>query len=260
MGLFFLWSTPAGGGELLPNEIKTKRDPRKIITPATYGYLEKRFPEYIEAKGNEYTLKGNYKDGMLPPKNQGEKIDKVIFEDIKNFYYGTKTLDDKISESDGKFYGSLIGSTSGVIATSYGINKAKSIVNSLNGVDKLGTIEASSNKFIEPQKYSLSNVEARKWYLEQEAKIPGMIDSSLSLEEQAKQAFNLRNKFRTEARELMADRATAKSLYKTDPNWSWEKIVQKQVEKGLSGDDIYKEIIASSQRSRDAVNKSLGVK
>ena len=40
----------------------------------------------------------------------------------------------------------------------------------------------------------------------------------------------------------------------------WEKIVQKQVEKGLSGDDIYKEIIANSQRSRDAINKSLGVK
>ena len=130
----------------------------------------------------------------------------------------------------------------------------------LIGVDKLGTIEASSNKIVEPQKYSLSNVEAKKWYLEQEAKIPDMIDSSLSLEEQAKQAFNLRNKFRTEARELMADRATAESLYKTDPNWSWEKIVQKQVEKGLSGDNIYKEIIASSQRSRDAVNKSLGVK
>jgi len=91
VGLFFLWSTPAGGGELLPNEIKTKSDPRKIITPATYGYLAKHFPEYIEAKGNEYTPKGNYKDGMLPPKNQGEKINKVIFEDIKNFYDGTKT-------------------------------------------------------------------------------------------------------------------------------------------------------------------------
>ncbi|WP_204678151.1 hypothetical protein, partial [Fusobacterium nucleatum] len=260
VGLFFLWSTPAGGGELPPDQIKTKRDPRKIITPTTYGYLAKHYPEYIEAKGNEYTLKGNYKDGMLPPKNQGEKINKVIFEDIKNFYDGTKTLDEKISESDGKLYGSLIGSTSGVLLTSYAINKVNSIINSSNGVDKLDTIEASSNKFVETKKYSLSNVEARKWYLEQEAKIPGMIDSSLSLEEQAKQAFNLRNKFRTEARELMADRATAESLYKTDPNWSWEKIVQKQVEKGLSGDDIYKEIIASSQRSRDAVNKSLGVK
>ena len=160
--LFLLHSTPAGGGELLPNEIKTKRDPRKIITPATYGYLAKHFPEYIEAKGNEYTLKGNYKDAMIPPKNQREKIDKVIFEDIKNFYYGTKTLDEKISESDGEFYGSLIGSTSGVITATYGINKAKSIVNSLNGVDKLGTIEASSNKFVEPQKYSFDIAKASK--------------------------------------------------------------------------------------------------
>ena len=170
VGLFFLWSTPAGGGELLPNQIKTKKDPRKIITPTTYGYLAKHYPEYIEAKGDEYTLVGSYKNAMLPPKNQGEKINKVIFEDIKNFYDGTKTLDEKISESDGKLYGSLIGSTSGVLVTSYAINKVNSIINSSNGVDKLDIIEASSNKFVETQKYSLSNVEARKWYLEQEAK------------------------------------------------------------------------------------------
>ena len=162
VGLFFLWSTPAGGGELLPNQIKTKKDPRKIITPTTYGYLAKHYPEYIEAKGDEYTLVGSYKNAMLPLKNQGEKINKVIFEDIKNFYDGTKTLDEKISESDGKLYGSLIGSTSGVLVTSYAINKVNSIINSSNGVDKLDIIEASSNKFVETQKYSLSNVEARK--------------------------------------------------------------------------------------------------
>ncbi len=106
---------------------------------------------------------------------------------------------------------------------------------------------------------SLSNVEARKWYLEHEAQIPDMIDSSLSLEGQAKQAFELRNKFRTEARELMTDRATAESLYKTDPNKTWEEMIQRQIDKGLSGDDIYKEIIKSSQRSRTSVNKSLGL-
>ena len=106
---------------------------------------------------------------------------------------------------------------------------------------------------------SLSNVEARKWYLEHEAKIPDMLDTNLSLEGQAKQAFDLRNKFRTEARELMSDRTLAESLYKTDPNWSWEMMVQKQIDKGLTGDDIYKEIIASAQRSRKAVNKSLGL-
>jgi hypothetical protein len=116
-----------------------------------------------------------------------------------------------------------------------------------------------AGKVVESGKYSLSNVEARKWYLEQEAKIPDMIDKSLPLEEQAKQAFNLRNQFRMQARELMADRATVESLYKTDPNLAWEEIVRKQRAKGLEGDDIYKAIIESSQRSRKSVNKSLGL-
>lgn len=111
----------------------------------------------------------------------------------------------------------------------------------------------------ESGKGSLSNVEARKWYLEHEAKIPDMIDSSLPLEDQAKQAYNLRNQFRTEARELMADRVTAEYLYKTDKNLTWEELIDKQKAKGFTGDDIYREIIASAQRSRKSVNKSLGL-
>ena len=146
VGLFFLWSTPAGGGELPPNRIKTKSDPRKIITPATYGYLAKYFPEYIEAKGNEYTIKGNYRDGMLPPKNQGEKINKVIFEDIKNFYYGTKTLDEKISESNGKFYGSLIGSTSGVITATYAIDNLPRVLDSTLKGSNISSVSKISYK------------------------------------------------------------------------------------------------------------------
>lgn len=107
---------------------------------------------------------------------------------------------------------------------------------------------------------TLSNVDARKWYLESEAKIPSMIDKNLSLEQQAKQAFDLRNQFRTEARELMSDRELAESLYKSDPNLTWAQVVEKQANKGLSGDDIYKAIIESSQRSRTSVNESLGLK
>ena len=106
---------------------------------------------------------------------------------------------------------------------------------------------------------TLSNVDARKWYLEQEAKIPDLIDNSLPLEQQARQAFDLRNQYRTQARELMSDRQLAESLYATDPNLTWEQIVQKQIDKGLSGDDNYKAIIESSQRSRTSVNQSLGL-
>ena len=106
---------------------------------------------------------------------------------------------------------------------------------------------------------TLSNVDTRKWYLEQEAKIPNLIDHSLPLEQQAKQAFDLRNQYRARARELMSDRQLAELLYVTDPNLTWEQIVQKQIDKGLSGDDIYKAIIESSQRSRTSVNQLLGL-
>ena len=99
----------------------------------------------------------------------------------------------------------------------------------------------------------------RKWYLEHEAMIPDLLDKNLSIEEQAKQAFYLRNQFRTEARELMADRNLAEQLYLTDKNLTWEEIVQKQIDKGLSGDAIYREIIRSSQRSRKSVNQILGL-
>ncbi len=135
----------------------------------------------------------------------------------------------------------------------YYVTEAGVLVHNAN---KVGGCGVTGNK---SGIHSLSNVDARKWYLEQEAKIPDMIDKSLSIEGQAKQAFNLRNKFRTQARELMADRKLAESLYETDPNRTWEEMIQRQIDKGLTDDDIYKEIIASSQRSRKSVNKSLGL-
>jgi len=108
-------------------------------------------------------------------------------------------------------------------------------------------------------KGSLDNVEARKWYLSHEEKIAEQVDRSLPIKEQARQAFDLRNQYRTEARELMADRKLAESLYESDPNYTWEQMVQKQINRGLTGDDIYKAILESSQRSRKSVNQSLGL-
>ena len=106
---------------------------------------------------------------------------------------------------------------------------------------------------------TLSNYEARKWYLEQERKIPDMIDRNKPLIDQAKQAFNLRNQFRTQARELMADRKAAAELYKNDPNMTWEEIVQKYRDRGLEGNEIYKAILESATHSRKSVNEALGL-
>ena len=127
-------------------------------------------------------------------------------------------------------------------------------------VSNTNTAKSSSSASTnEPKRGTLSNVETRKWYLEQESKIPNLIDKSLALEEQAKQAFTLRNQYRTQARELMADRQAAEALNKSDPNMTWEEIVNKYISKGFSGDELYQEIINSSQRSRQSVNESLGL-
>ena len=136
------------------------------------------------------------------------------------------------------------------------------VVNSSNGPETTNTSGVEKgNSSIDNKSGSgsgtLSNVDARKWYLEQEAKIPDLIDDSLPLEQQARQAFELRNQYRMQVRELMSDRQLAESLYVTDPNLTWEQIIQKQIDKGLSGDDIYKAIIESSQRSRTSINQSL---
>jgi hypothetical protein len=110
-----------------------------------------------------------------------------------------------------------------------------------------------------PEKGTLSDTEARKWYLEQEAKIPDLIDKNLPIEEQARQAVALRNMFRTLARELMANRDLATSLDVTDPNPTWDQIVMKYANQGLTGDELYQEIIEAAQRSRPEVNEFLGI-
>lgn len=68
------------------------------------------------------------------------------------------------------------------------------------------------------QPKTLTDREARAWYLSKEAEIPSRIDAGLSLEDQAKQAFAMRNDLRSTARELMSNRDLADSLNKSDPN------------------------------------------
>lgn len=115
------------------------------------------------------------------------------------------------------------------------------------------------------QRGILDNKEARIWYRQQEAQIPNLIDKTQSLESQAKQAFDLRNKFRTEARFIMQDRITADRLTREEKNLTWDELVDKTANKlrktgqEVTEENIYRNIIDSSQRSRDSVNKALGL-
>jgi hypothetical protein len=106
-----------------------------------------------------------------------------------------------------------------------------------------------------PKPGSLSNEATRKWYHQQLDAIPSQIDSSLPLREQALQAFKLRNDVKLQARDLMADRATAASL--PAPK-TLQDVVRKAYDQGLRGDDVWRYVLGGSQRSNTGVDAALG--
>ncbi|MBE6862814.1 MAG: hypothetical protein E7497_07975 [Ruminococcus sp.] len=109
-------------------------------------------------------------------------------------------------------------------------------------------------------KGKLSDYDARKWYLAHDKMIPELIDTSLPLEEQARQACELRNKFRTQARELMADQEKRKQLDITDPNKSFEELIlDKMKRKNLSREEAIADILRTATKTRKSVNKKLGL-
>jgi filamentous hemagglutinin len=103
------------------------------------------------------------------------------------------------------------------------------------------------------------NLEVRRWYRIEDAQILSRIDASAPLGVQARQAFDLRNANRTQARELMADRVTADRLIREEPNLTWEQLMQLNQSRGLTGDDIYRSILQSSQKTRAEVNRQYGL-
>ena len=109
-------------------------------------------------------------------------------------------------------------------------------------------------------KEKLSDRAARKWYLAQDEKIPSLIDRSLDLEGQARQACDLRNQNRTHARDLMRDQKKRRQLDIDEPNKSFEELVaDKMKRKGLTREEALKDVIHSVKKTRDAVNKQLGL-
>lgn len=109
-------------------------------------------------------------------------------------------------------------------------------------------------------KGKMSNSAVRKWYVAHDKSISDLIDKSLSIEQQARQACNLRNQFRTQARDLMADQEARKQLDIFDPNKSFEELVaDKMNRKELSRDEAIKDILKTATKTRKSVNKKFGL-
>lgn len=109
-------------------------------------------------------------------------------------------------------------------------------------------------------KGKMSDRDARLWYVAHDKNIPDLIDRTNPIEDQARQACDLRNQYRYQARELMADQEKRKKLDVTDPIKSFDELMQHKMEdKGLSYEKALEDIVKTATKTRKSVNDELGV-
>ena len=140
--------------------------------------------------------------------------------------------------------------------------KAKLLKKELACSAKDGIINIEKKSFEELAAYKgkLDNATVRKWYVYHDKHIHEEIDKNQSVEDMARQAFDLRNKYRTEARELMADQETRKELDEKRPNSDWEsKIAEKMRSKSISREEAIVDIYNTAIKSNQEINKQFGL-
>lgn len=115
------------------------------------------------------------------------------------------------------------------------------------------------------------NQAIRQWYNDQVAVIPALnerwLSEGLSAEERARRAQEIRHAARLKARDFMADKREVADLqardrekYGNPDGPTFEQLVQKTRDNGLTGDAVYQEIINSAGRTSRDYNDKFGVK
>ena len=91
--------------------------------------------------------------------------------------------------------------------------------------------------------------------------IHAQISKDLPMEQQARQAFELRNLYRRQARDLMADQELRRELDRDEPMQTWEGIIAHKMKKypGISREEAIRQIYESAVRSRRSVNEKFGL-
>lgn len=106
----------------------------------------------------------------------------------------------------------------------------------------------------------LSDRDARKWYVAHNKAIPELLDKSKTIEEQARQACDLRNMHKFQARELMVNQNKRSALDISDPIMPFESIIEmKMRDKNMTYDEAVMDVIKTSTKTRKSVNNTLGV-
>lgn len=106
-----------------------------------------------------------------------------------------------------------------------------------------------------PAAGSMSHYQSRIWYKWQVGKMVNRLDYSKPLNQVAREAISGRNELKETALELMSDRSWAELFAKNDKCKTFDDIAEHFIEKGLAGDELWYEIIESSKRTPNMMDR-----
>lgn len=126
--------------------------------------------------------------------------------------------------------------------------------------EKQNKINSMTIEELKPLKGKLGNYETRSWYKTNVEKIPDAIKSFDVLEEKAYEAFVLRNKIRTDARDLMVQQNERMILDTNCPNKSFDELVTSKMQrKNMTRTEALRDIIKTATETNVIVNEQLGL-
>lgn len=104
------------------------------------------------------------------------------------------------------------------------------------------------------------NKSVRLWYHEHIHNIPNEIPDDLSMEERARKAFELRNYYRTEARNRMADEDARAELDAIHPNPSFDELIESKMRrKKMTREEAIQDIYETAVKSNLEYDKRAGL-
>ena len=241
---------------------------------ALASYNEEAEKAWNLVMSNIDNLSGKEKELALLYKNAGRALvgngsvhDYIIHE--MGHHVQWNVLDTKINNAMGSSMSIYAPKISGYANASKSEYIAESFAAYIKGETKLldPDFVKAINEYNKPlekvggsSKIKLSNIDVRKKYIEEVSKIKGTIDNNLPIEQQARQAFEARNRIRTEARSLMADEETRVQLEKERPNKTFEELISSKMKrKGMTRDEAIRDIYDTATKTNANVNRELGL-
>lgn len=120
--------------------------------------------------------------------------------------------------------------------------------------------ERDLQKYIGKPIQYVDNQSVREWYYANVHDIPNQIDRTKPFEEQVRQAFELRNKYKHEARIAMSDKETANMLEEKKPAPTFEKLLEdKMKRKGMTKDQALIDILLTASKTNSGVDNDFGL-